>query len=503
MDWKNNLWTDADIADILVGNTDRGLSGVGAKSLRPALHESFLEEYGYENRLPYFEHYKKNGVKTNVIFIGSQPHEKHQEDVFYCKDENNNVLHKDKEGNLLQSKLYKNMYEPVWITTANGESTINDNNYFATYVYRVVKMYGRYCSFYEIVNEPDFTYTGEGDKNPGEENNWWGNDPNPRSLSNLYAPVQSYIRLLRISYEVIKTLQPDALVCVGGIGYDSFLDAILRNTDNPDGGKVTEDYPMKGGAWFDCLSYHLYPMYYLKEWIGKDKPGNIDGFCYLRHSDEAVRKTIDKKDSMEKILLHYSYGSTYPRKEVIITETNVPSKPVKEYIGGEQAQRNFLTKLAIIAQKEEIKGVYPYCPWDFKETEEDGGEYDYKGFYYPIPENPAEGQLRMHESGTAWRIMSNLLGGKVYNKTETEKLRLPLKISGAAFGSGNDIIYVLWAKTTIDQSEFSSAEYTFTLSEEITRIKNVSWDGRVEVIKGPDISLSGDITYYQFLRDNY
>lgn len=67
------------------------------------------------------------------------------------------------------------------------------------------------------------------------------------------------IGLLRISYEVIKTVDENAYVCIGGIGNPAFLDAVLRNTDNPIDGTENNDYPLLGGAYFDVLSFHSYP----------------------------------------------------------------------------------------------------------------------------------------------------------------------------------------------------------------------------------------------------
>lgn len=69
-----------------------------------------------------------------------------------------------------------------------------------------------------------------------------------------------YIRTLRISYEVIKSVDPDALVAVGGLGWPSFLDVICRYTDEPfEGGEEPDRYPLKGGAYFDCMSFDSYP----------------------------------------------------------------------------------------------------------------------------------------------------------------------------------------------------------------------------------------------------
>ena len=476
MAYKNANWKDEDIADILVGNSQKNIAGMGANSLRPALYENFVEKYGYNIRLDAFSHYKTIGTTNNTIFIGDRPSDAHRERKQYA------------DG--LPSESYENLYEPIWDNGENG-TPVNDKNHFALYVYKVAQMYGDNVKFWEIKNEPDFTYTAFGNRKAGEEGNWWDNDPKPEHLKNLAAPVQSYIRMLRVSYEVIKQVHPNAYICVGGIGYTSFLDAILRNTDNPDGGKVTNEYPLTGGAWFDCLSYHLYPMYYLRTWTGNDTPGNINGFTYFRNSDAAASMVVEKKEELNNLLKKYGYGMKYPEKEVIITETNIPNRQLGDHIGSQEAQRNFAVKTAVLSQQNNIAGVYIYCPWDNKEPNDASGEsYDYMGIYKPIPESPGQ-TLRPNEEGTAWKTMSTLLQGRKYHADETNKLNLPSTIGGGAFYSSKskDYVYVLWAKTTEDLSENASINYSFP-----TTIKNIvykEWNNKELKINGNTINLKG------------
>ena len=471
MGWVNNNWRDEDVADILVGNPAKNIIGAGVISLRPALYESFVETWGYDNRVATFQYYYNMGAKENVVFIGDWPCETHREKRQYTS-----------AGT---SQSFENLYEPVWIKGENGTS-VNEKNHYAFYVYNLVLRYKNQVRFWEIKNEPDLTHRSDlAGATPGVSGNWWDNDPLPEQLVNWYAPIQSYIRMLRISYEVIKHVDPNAFICVGGIGYHSFLDAILRNTDNPDGGKVTDKYPYKGGAWFDCLSFHCYPMYYLRSWAGS-------GFSHFRHSDAAVDALIVHLNEFEKVLKKYGYGNQYPSKEVIVTETNVPNKQVGEFIGSPQAQRNYLVKAAIAGQKNRISGIYPFGVWDGQEQSANGWEYDYMGFYKPLPNAPG-GALRINESGVAWRTVSNVLRERRYDATETTKLSLPSGVGGAAFYSAQtkDFIYALWAKTTIDLSETASAAFAFPTSIRADKLNVTSWDGTVTEINGRTINLNG------------
>ena len=483
MQWLNGNWKDEDIADILVGNESRNWEGVGVTSLRAALYENYVETYGYDFRIPTFRYYTRIGAKNNVIFIGDQPSSKHRE--------------KKQHISGTPSGLFENMYEPIWKDGEKGP-VVNEKNYYALYVYKLVVRYKDYVKFWEIKNEPDFTYSPDcGNNGPGQKCNWWDNDPMPKLLVNMNAPVQSYIRMLRISYEVIKSVDPDAFVCIGGIGYESFLDAILRNTDNPDGGKVTAEYPFGGGAWFDCLNYHIYPMYYLRKWSGV-------GFKYSRHSDASVETVVQRNDVLLKLLGKYGYdGKKYPSKEIILTETNLPNKRVGDFIGSEEAQRNYLIKVAVVGQRNNIRGIYPYCPWDFKEADQKGQEYDFKGFYKPIPNSPGAGQLRMHESGVGWRTTSRVLDGRRYDAAESAKLNLPSNIDGSAFYSTatKDYVYVFWAKTTKDLEETAAAVYTFPSSLNVKKMVATSWDERETAINGESIRLTGDPVFVRINVD--
>ena len=473
MGWLNHNWRDEDVADILVGNPAKNIEGVGVNSLRPALYEFFVEDWGYDVRVDAFKHYDNIGAKENTVFIGDSPSDAHRERKQYVPGVN--------------SESFENLYEPIWDNGENG-TPVNDKNFYALYVYEVARRYKGQVKFWEIKNEPDLTYNWYcAGAEPGVACNWWDNDPPPGDLPNWSAPVQSYIRLLRVSYEVIKHVDPEVFICVGGIGYISFLDAILRNTDNPDKGKVTDKYPCKGGAWFDCLSYHCYPMYYLRSWNN-----SIGDFSFFRHSDAAVNAMKVRQDEYMDLLMKYGYGGEFPAKEIIVTETNVPGKQVGDNIGSPEAQRNFLVKAAIIGQKNRLSGIYVYGPWDNYEQNQNGWDYDYMGLYKPLPVTPS-GALRVNESGIAWRTVSRMLKERRYDQGETAKLSLPAGIDGAAFHSTktNDFIYVLWAKTTQDLSEAASASYTFPAAISANRLNVTSWNGNSTDINGKTVNLSG------------
>jgi hypothetical protein len=122
-----NGWTDETIAGII--------RNAGGTSLRPTLPDHFIETWGINIRLSAFQQYSTTmGMKNIVCFIEG-PSAAHQDQTVY-------------PGNTEYSKLFANLYEPIW----NADGSVNQNNYFAYYVYRLIQTYGDYISIWEVVN---------------------------------------------------------------------------------------------------------------------------------------------------------------------------------------------------------------------------------------------------------------------------------------------------------------------------------------------------------------
>jgi hypothetical protein len=471
-------WNDDQIANIAAGNPKLKLPGAGINSLRPALYAHFLEHWGYDIRVDVFSHYAKLGMQNHAAFIG-YPSEQQKSRESFCENE--------------PSKIFANLYEPIWIEEKNGHA-VNKNNHYAWYVYQMVLKYGEYVKFWEVWNEPDFTHSHGAYKKSGQDGNWWDNDPDPCELTNLLAPVQYYIRMLRITYEVVKSLQPDDFVCTGGIGYPSFLDAILRNTDNPDQGKVSEAFPEKGGAWFDCLSFHYYPMYDLHRWDNA-----IAGFRYERHSDAAADGIGRAKKRFEQTLQEYGYdGNTYPEKAWIITECNIPGTqiPQKDYIGSDEAQRNFIIKALVQCHKNDISGLYIYQIASTLPRDEAREPFDAMGLFEI---HPGSKPYDYQASNTAWacKTTSDLINSGRYLAEMTREMLYTQNIDGAVYQDKQKGTYlaVLWAKTQTDRHESASAMYTLPEGWNVGNIHLYEWDysktGKSKKIKDNKIELTG------------
>ncbi|MBL7815723.1 MAG: T9SS type A sorting domain-containing protein [Saprospiraceae bacterium] len=455
----------------------------GVRTMRPAMFEHFVEYWGYDIRIDAFKHYEALGMKDHVLFIG-YPSKAHRDNTVYCGKDS--------------SVLFANMYEPIWDNGENG-TPVNDNNYYALYVWKTVKTYGKWIKFWEIWNEPDYANTFKTMLPAGTPGSWWTSDPDPCEYA-LHAPVQHYIRLLRISYEVIKKADPTAYVCTGGIGFPSFLDAICRQTDNPNGGAVTPQYPLKGGAYFDVLSYHSYPHIdgSVREWSDK-----LNGFAQFRHSDRAVEGVFKQKSGLETVLKKHGYdGTKYPNKHFIITESNIPAKEKDEFMGSYQAQRNFLIKSLIKSQLNGLLQFHVYSVGELAESHEMKSEFDLMGLYSKLENTPKE-KVRMQESGIGYTTTSDILRGYHYDAMETQMLNLPTEADGAAFrnDSTGDIVYCLWAKTNKDRSEEAELLYSFPTNLNISHVQKREWNYSqtydVQILNSKFIKLTGTPAFFR------
>ncbi len=470
----NPPWTDKQLANIACGNIEQGIEGLGVTTMRPALPEHFLEQYGYDNKIDEFQHYTSIGLKDNVAFIG-YPSDEHRDETYYCDEK--------------RSKLFKNMYFPIWDDGENG-TPVNEENYYAIYLYKMVNLYKDNVKFWEVWNEPDFSYKGW--YPPGEDGNFWENNPDPCDYA-LRAPIFHYNRLLRISYEVIKYVDPEAYVAIGGIGYPSFLDAVLRNTDNPEEGLPTDQYPLYGGAYFDVLSFHSYPHVdgSLREWSN-----DIDDFIYYRHSDAAMRGVLEKKKELNDVLTAHHYdGENHPEKLWIITESNVPRKAFDDKWGSEDGQVNFIIKTLVACQQNSIQQFHIYNLGEKDGYESASSGFKLMGMYKQLKDTEPYQQV-VNQGGVAYHSTAKLLTGAVYDEDLTWAMAMPEGVEGAAFlQADGQAIYVLWAETQTDLSEDASAVYSFPSTFQLESLKKWDWQyaqTNTEVIIDPtNIELTG------------
>ena len=473
-------WDNKTLSDVAAGNAAVGQKGVGAKTVRPSLYELPLDYYGYDLAVSDFQHYDLTGMGEYTALIGV-PAPAHQDYSQFCPGQ--------------FSSLFANLYTPIWDGGANG-TPYNDNNYFAAYCYKVGTKYKDQVRFWEIWNEPglDLTPQGIGWRSPGYPGNWWENDPNPCDYV-LHAPVEHYVRTLRIAWEVLKTVDPDSYVCLGSVGYQAMLDAVCRNTDNPNGGSPTPEYPYGGGAYFDCMVYHAYPHF-------DGSTTNYDLGFFERHSDQAADGVTIFRDSYQAVLDKYGFnGTQFPKKQWIMTEANAPRKAYTgTFFAGELQQRNYIQKALMVAKINKVHQMHVYQLFDQKTDAEASYEFHQMGMYKKIDGQLPYSQV-VNSEGIALKTFTDLIYPTDYDPAQTAAMNLPAGARGYAFKRADGTyIYAIWARTTEDLSEQASATYSFPASFGMTNAIKYNWDfgytGTTTTVSSQNIQLDATPVYF-------
>ncbi|GAB3581449.1 PA14 domain-containing protein [Hymenobacter daeguensis] len=444
MGYHGTNWNDESLAGLL--------HQAGGHSLRPSLPEWLVEYYGYNARLSTFNTYVNTlGMSEMSCFIGD-PIPAHRDFTTY-------------PGCTEPSKMFAHMYEPIW----NPDGTVNQNNYYAYYLYQLLQVYGDKVRFWEVMNEPDFA-------NGASATPWLTRAPTAAEQANTQAPFYYYIRMLRISYEVIKHYHPEAYVTVGA-GYTEYVDALMRYTDEPTAGAVTAQYPAKGGAYFDVVSYHAYPNYFLHYW-----DNSINGFRYTRTSDYAANKVIELKNDMQAVLTKYHYdGTLHPAKYITLNESNVARRTSEDRTGTDEMQRNFGIKALVLTQKNDVKQFYYFGLAEMIDAPAVtanvswGDEISLMGLYENLA-NATPATANLVPAGKAFATTSLLLYDYKYDAARTAALNLPANLDGGAFSKNGDYVYVLWAKALVDNLEQATGTYSFPASLNMSNVNRYEWN---------------------------
>lgn len=471
---------DKELATLVKGTPDGKVPGVGVTTIRPGLYEFFLDQWGYNIRKDAFQYYDTLGLRDNVVILGF-PSVRHRDEAFHCANQ--------------RSELFRDLYEPIWDKGEN-DTPVNEKNPFATYVYHAAKVYGPHVKFWEVWNEPDFSYENAW-KDRGMPGNWWENTAQPCEMA-IKAPVYYYVRMLRIAYEVIKTIEPNDYVCIGGLGYPSFLDMVCRFSDNPFDGSVSDKYPLKGGAYFDCMSFHTYPHIdnSMRAWSN-----DIHGFKYFRHSDAAVDGVWRLRDRFREVLHKYGYDNKkYPEKEWIITEVNIPRRPYGDFIGSDLSQINFMVKTLITAQIQNIRQIHVYSLADEVAEPEAKNEFAFMGLFKNLTDRKPYA-AEMNPVAVAYKTTAELLKGYQYDPVRTAKLNLPANVRGGAFRDRlGTYQYVLWAATTRDMDEASYTTYTFPEELQLDKLEAKNWhfarNGIKLLVNSKQVLLDGSPSFF-------
>ncbi len=351
----------------------------------------------------------------------------------------------------------KNLYEPVLGTDGN----INPDNYWGAYVFKVVSAYKSDIKVWHLWNEPDWVSDWH------VVGNWKTNAPKASELPRFNGSIYDYVRMLRVAKIAASKADPDSMIATGGIGYPNFLDAILRYTDNPADGSVTAEYPQKGGDFVDVIDFHYYPIFSAKG------------------SDASVDDFIASKNALNDVLVARGVKVRGWNN----SENGAPAATTPDYpnIGSNEYARNYLIKLMVMAQANDIGGV----DWFILSDGSDTNVFSHMGLYEDVGSLSSVDDAVKTDSGKAYAALAAQLGTAKFDADATNALSLPSGVRGAAFLKDGKRRLVLWAATS-GTSETASANFTLPAGN-FTR---ASWDGTAQGSVSGAVTLSGSPEFF-------
>lgn len=391
----------------------------GASSLRTTLPEYYLQKWGETIEVADYAAYQPLGLGHHVCFLIGPSHE-----------------HSNAPADASDAELAhyspKNLYEPIF----DADGSVNPNNYWAAYVEKVAKNYGQYLDMYEVWNEPD-----QVGSNWQATETWEDAPPKAKDLIWWNDSIFSYIRMLRITHEVVHEFDPDASVTVGGIGYGSFLSALLRYTDNPDGGAVSAEYPHQAGQYLDILSYHYYPVF-----GGGSSDAGVDGLLKAR-------------DDYRTRLAAAGAGE----RQFVVTETGAPRYAVGGNVGGAEYAASYLIKAMTLGHYEGLVGIDWFAQGDGAAVGASTDSFAYMGLYFDYSKATQVSDAKLSPQGQAYAWLKGWLPNTAADSSALDKLELPEAVRGAAFLTDDARhLYVLWAHTATDES--ATAQFSLPAS---------------------------------------
>jgi hypothetical protein len=188
---------------------------------------------------------------------------------------------------------------PCWAATYDrGPVDRVEISRFTEYVQSVVERYHNIVRLWAIYNEPDAISairTKPDCIDPaGTQANVFGDHP------------QEYVDTLRIAYNTIKSIDPSAIVLLGGIAYDNFT-----TEGGPFNPRFLADILDNGaGDYFDVMNFHYYSEY---DWRWGDIAGKA----------QAIQHTLQE------------YGFVKP---IICSELGISSSPIYGLSNEKQSQ---------------------------------------------------------------------------------------------------------------------------------------------------------------------
>eukprot|EP01132_Coremiostelium_polycephalum_P004566 gene4566-5690_t len=372
----------------------------------------------------------KLGITTNRMSFPKEFFERWGYNILY---DNNSFKSSIAEGQsnftafLTSDKLPTGLHEPIW--SSNGVA--NPNNPWAVFIFKVVSTYKKDVKIYEVWNEPDYIDDWR------IADTWKTTAPTAAQLVRFGGSIYDYVRMLRVTYEVAKFVDPTCFIAPGGLGITNFMDAVLRYTDDPN----VNDPKRTGGNWLDAMSLHFYPVF------ATNTP-NSDNYVqwYVKHY-QAFKAVCDKYNFKPSIW--------------ITTEVGVATKTTGNYPGSPLLATNFFLKLPSYSIQVGMRQNHIYVLGD--ETTNTPGPNTFMGLYYDFNNQPT---ATMKESSLCLPTWKSQMNDKVLDNDRTDTLQksLPSGTVGFVYKNNTKACNLLWVSTIGANNDESVGKKTVTLS---------------------------------------
>ncbi|EGC38513.1 hypothetical protein DICPUDRAFT_86501 [Dictyostelium purpureum] len=348
------------------------------------------------------------------------------------------------------------IYEPIW----DDNNNVNKGNEFAYCVYQIVTTYKADVKIYEIFNEPDWV------------SDWkvvstWATSP-PLDLPRFGGNIYSYIRLLRIAWEVAKSVDPTCFIAVGGLGYPNFLDAILRYSDTA--GNL--DPLSLGINYIDAVSTHFYPMY------GTSKT----------NSDAYLTAYIELQNSFKQVAKRHSLNAIW-----IVTETGVATKSGDGYYGSEELARNYFLKLPSISTTLGVRQNHIFILGD---TNSGSNAFANMGLFYDY-QNVDKDKAIIKPSSKGLKTWDLHLSNRTLDPSSTESIqsKMPSGVVAYAYNDGLSLCYLIWANSSSFETDEDTTSIQISLEGSYISVYNYLNDiDKFTSDNGKTVSISVDST---------
>jgi hypothetical protein len=449
------------------------MSAAGCSFTRSTVDIKSAQTYGYQTftaRIAYM--YNTLGFRNNVLFADANPY-----NGTYTGQSTKTTAGGNRSW--MPSGLFLNPFNP--------DSSINQSNIAAVYFDSLLVNYGAYFSYFQVWNEPDFSYTADAYLDSTKSaTSWQKTEPTPDELPNMYDSLEDYVQLCKIARQVCNHVKPSMKVITGGLGYTWFYMWCLR----------------KGiASGVNGIDYHEYPFY---QWTFCNWNGTACGSGgAMRNSDEAAH-LVDSAMQMYRFIETQEGATHIPMSSTEIAlprwsfplNTSSAAFPNNKNFGSNDCQQNFIIKSVILLMRDTLSFYTMYQTGEGAsyQNASSGNPFVAMGLDTNMTTAGGVGHEMKTPQGNSYTAMQNLLKHYTINYTPPT---LATGTNGAELDSATYKFYVVWAICQHDTVESGAGTFALPAGQTYTE-----FDRNGNLISG---SVTGTVSINGapvFLRQN-